>query len=174
MDLLPRYLSGGVFTAVDAQGRMYRKKRDKAIAPSVLVSDRPSFGLVGSDLMDETDYALMSESVCVVSNLRFALATSLDKSERTLSKIRYNEPITIGTSYPNTAMREMGKIGMIGQMNSRSVQPGGIEALPQEYPEIDAIFDLVRSGDTVRDNNLVIIEDDIRSVNLMLVRRDTV
>ena len=138
------------------------------------MSDELSFGLVGSDLMEEIEYPLEAESLMPIENLRFAVATSLDKLDQTTTKMRSNEPLVIATSYPNTAKREMGKLGIIVEFNARSIQPGGIEALPEQYGEVDAIFDLVRSGDTLRANKLGIIEDDISSVNLMLVRKDIV
>ncbi len=171
MDLLALSSLRGVFTSSDAKGRIYRKKRDRAIPLSVLVSDNLSFGFVGSDLLEETEYNVSTELLFPVQNLRFAIATLPTKQDRYESKVRNNEPLVIATSYPNTAQREMGKVGILTEFNERSVQQGGIEALPKEYPEVDAIFDLVRSGDTIRDNGLVIIEDDIRSVNLMLVTK---
>jgi ATP phosphoribosyltransferase len=141
------------------------------IVSAVMNSDTLSFGLIGSDYIDETGYNVSTETALPIVRLRFALATSETKKDRTIAKIKSGEPLTIGTSYPNTAIREMANIGLVGLFGPRSIQPGGIESLPQEYSEIDAIFELVRSGNSIRNNELVILQDNIKSVDLMLVTK---
>lgn len=167
MAMTGRNLLRGVFTYRDRQGRIYRQKRDADVADNVVWSDKPCFGLAGSDVLREVPRSdIDTQYAAPIRGLRFALATSVQKADSALDKLANQEPLIIGSSYPNTARRTMGRLVLV---SSRGVQGGGIESLPDQYKEIDAIFELVRSGDSLRANNLVVIEDYIETVSLMTV-----
>lgn len=113
--------------------------------------------------MKEDGYGGFSETVEPVVNvknqpLRFALIAVDALNIR--AKLRNNESVTIATTYPLTAAR------LMGSDNGIEYIPGGIEAELIDRPEIDCGFELVQSGDSVRQNGLQIVEDDIEPVML--------
>lgn len=125
--------------------------------------DPTAQGFLGSDRLKEDGYTGFSESVEPVMNakgqpLRFALIAT--NSLKTRTKLINNEPLVIATSYPATTTRIM------GPANEIEYVAGGLEAELIDRPEIDCAFELVQSGDSVRQNGLQIIEDDIESVTL--------
>ncbi len=167
-----------VFIYQGAEATYYRK-RDKEISRNVLLAGIGALGLAGSDSLNENPVpGASSETLLPIVNdrgqpLRFVLATCdiLQTTKRVESKIANNESLQIATSYPNTAIRDlMKKLGINACVPALGMQTGGIEAVAWQYPdEIDAIFELVLSGDSLRDNGLQVIEDDITSVDLCKV-----
>lgn len=125
--------------------------------------DIGAWGFVGSDRLGEVGYTGFSETVEPIINpagqpLRFALiATS---SLRVRTKLASKQPMVVATSYPVTARRIM------GQENQYEYVPGGVEAEIIDRSDIDCGFELVQSGDSVRQNGLEIVEDNIESVTL--------
>lgn len=167
----------GVFIYRSADTK-YFLKRDKTVAANVLDSQAPAFGLLGSDAFYESpDSRLDTEVLLPIINaagkrLRFAVATPEDgASIKTVKKkIEAGEPIKIGTSYPNTAVREMAALGIAIMMNPKCVQEGCAEGLPEQYPDdCEAIFELVQSGDSLVENGLKTLIDDIAPANLLRV-----
>ena len=167
-----------VFIYQGAEATYYRK-RDKEISRNVLLAGIGALGLAGSDALTENPVpGARSETLLPIVNdrgqpLRFVLAACDTRQavRRVESKIANNEPLRVATSYPNTAVRDLQeKLGINSLVPAVGRQTGGIEAVPWQYPdEIDAIFELVLSGDSLRDNELRIIEDDITSVDLCKV-----
>lgn len=140
------------------------RKRGSAVIQSVLRNPGSS-GYVGTDRIEEDGYRLYSESRGPVSNdagqiLRFALIARSDSAAR--NKLRANEPLAIVTSYPRIAFRQLEGT----QLASLDYVNGCIEAELIDRPDIDAAFELVQSGDSVRQNGLQIVEDDIQNVYL--------
>jgi ATP phosphoribosyltransferase len=169
----------GVFTYRDPVDRVYRLKRDKEIVTNVAYSEFDTFGLVGSDAVEEGfidrfngPSPIRAELVAAIRGLRFALATTGGKLDKVKSKFEKGEPFTIVTSYPNIARFALGGCGaqVVDLWGEDKVPLGGIETYPDQYPyKVDAIFELVRSGDSLRDNGLEIIADNLMDVDLMMV-----
>lgn len=167
-----------VFIYQGAEATYYRK-RDKEIARNVLLAGIGALGLAGSDALNESPVlGASSETLLPIVNdrgqpLRFVLATCATRQavRRVESKIANNEPLRVATSYPNTAIRDLQeKLGIDSFIPAVGRQTGGIEAVAWQFPdEVDAVFELVQTGDSVRDNGLQIIEDDITSVDLCKV-----
>lgn len=166
---MPLLLNGGHFIFRDQSERTYWLKRDKDIINNVLANPRPSFGLLGSDAVSEFSgegaEQLLLDPVMSIKGLRFAVATLPNRLDRFKRKVAGEEPLALGTAYPITLKKELGDraLGAI-------VQGGAIESLPEQYPDLDGIFELVRSGDSLRRQGLEIVEDDIAPVKLMLAR----
>lgn len=145
------------------------RKRGSAVIQSVL-RDASSVGYVGTDRIDEDGLELSRENRGPVTNeagqrLRFALIAR--KGSPVRDKLRADEPISIVTSYPRTANRRIGE----DRVADIQVVSGSVEAELVDRPDIDAAFELVQSGDSVRQNGLWIVEDDIRYVFLNKVFR---
>lgn len=125
--------------------------------------DKTSLGFVGSDRTKEDGYEGYSESLGPVMNekqqaLRFALIAV--NADRIRSKLTNGDQLKIATSYPNVAATMMPN-------TYTEYVVGCIEAeLNDRWDTIDAGFELVQSGDSVRQNGLEIVEDDILPVNL--------
>jgi len=139
-----------------------------------------AFGLAGSDALNENPNPnVMTTSLMPVLNeagqpLRFALATRDTAQDMMMvrSKITNNEPLKIATSFPNTAVRELARLGIWGVVSAANIEQGCVEGLLAERTAtVDAIFEVVQSGNSVRQNGLVVLEDNIMPVMLMKVDR---
>lgn len=144
------------------------RKRGSSVIGSVLRTTN-SVGYVGTDRLEEENAQLCSENRGAIINeaeqpLRFALIARSDSSAR--NKLRSGEPISIVSSYPRTALMQLGE----NRIASLENVTGCIEAELVDRTDIDAAFELVQSGDSVRQNGLAIIEDDIRFVYLAMIR----
>ena len=144
------------------------RKRGREVINSVQRNSE-SIGIVGSDRLDECGSQLKREVIEPIVNeraqiLRFALIAL--QSDRVKSKLSYGEPLKLLTSYPNTAKDLLG--GLAGQVVYVS---GGIEAelIDRSNEDLDGAIELVQSGASVRANNLTIVEDYLRQVNLIKV-----
>lgn len=120
-----------------------------------------SFGLVGSDVVGEyydNDSRLEVDELETIRNargdeLRFAV----------LSEDARPETNCYVTSYPNTARR------MLGEDIELTVAGGSIES---EIVDLGVRgFELVQTGNSVRENGLIILTDNIARVSLCLVRQ---
>lgn len=121
-----------------------------------------SFGLVGSDTLNEIGFLGQREAIGPVENadgrdLRFGLIAKRMRP--------YTQELPIVTSYPETARRVLGALGL--SIGSLEYVAGCVEA---EVGERDLIgFELIQSGESVRDNGLVILEDNLDRVDLVKI-----
>jgi len=130
------------------------------------VWERNGVGLVGADVTEEQEVlGLIGEAVATLDRLRYVLAGRPETEQRFWTKLKYGEPPLVGTTYPNATRAFFNGFVHI------AYTPGSTEALPYLKPEIDAICELVQSGDSLRENNLKIFKDNIAPVKLMLVRQ---
>ena len=126
-----------------------------------------SFGIVGSDKLGEVDFLGQREVIGAVKNtrgqvLRFGL---IAKQMRPTS-----QELPIVTSYPETARRVLGSLGL--SIGSLEYVEGCVES---EVGERDLVgFELIQSGKSVRENDLVILEDDLERVNLVKISRTNI
>lgn len=128
-----------------------------------------AFGLAGSDaILEKGSEGVTVTTLMPIQGLRFVLAARPDKIKPVQAKLANGEGIALGTSYPNTAIKLLGSLAI-----PTIVQGGAVEALPWQYSEqIDGIFELVRSGKSLDENGLEIVEDDIYDVYLQLVEKN--
>jgi ATP phosphoribosyltransferase len=156
---------------------LYFQKKEKDMAISIVNDGEPCMGYVGSNvLMEQGSNGLAITSLEPVANerkqpLRFALAMRRDarKWADVAAKLACREPLTVGTSYPRTAQISLARLGIPMTIAAEHIQSGGIESLPYQYPDLDVIFELVQSGDSLEQNNLTILEDDIVRINLLKI-----
>jgi ATP phosphoribosyltransferase len=104
---------------------------------------------------------LNSTPLFVLDGVRFALAALASRAPGVRSKRLAGEPLTVAAVYPDLARQALGS-----DTNVVSLTNGGLEALPKLFPELDGTFDLVESGQTAFDNDLMIIEDNLVPVTL--------
>jgi ATP phosphoribosyltransferase len=130
--------------------------------------DRTSYGFVGSDRIAEDQCDWYQETLEPIQNekgqpLRFALIAR--DADRLKAKLARSEPLSVITSYPTIALSKL------GVKNTVEYVGGCVEAeVLDRGEEVDAAFELVQSGDSVRENRLEIVEDDIEQVWLTLLR----
>lgn len=133
-----------------------------------MVRRRGGIGLVGSDRMlkDSREGVRTMEESLPIPDLRFAVAGVPERKETYLQKLQRCEPQTIGTSYPALARR------MYPAGSWIVTASGSVEALPYLVNNLDAIVELVRSGESLQQNGLTIYEDNVLPVNLQVLVRD--
>lgn len=124
--------------------------------------------LAGSDKVNEDPGRLgryyRMESVAAISGLRFALATKQGLVDEVRSRIDNAEPVRIGSEYPRTLARYF---GCRPAKEWRGKSEGMIDYYGSD--DIQAVFTLVDTGQTLKINELVIVEDDIEPVELLRV-----
>lgn len=152
-----------VFIGRNASGQVFYWLKDKAITETVW--NRNGVGLVGADVTAEQEVmGLRGEAVACITGLRYALAGRPETAERFWTKLRdFGRPL-VGTTYPNATRAFFGGLVEI------TYTPGSTEVLPYLRPEVDAICELVRTGDSLTQNGLTIFQDNLAPVKLMLVR----
>ncbi len=128
---------------------------------------RDGIGLVGTDVTEEQQVmGLTGTAVATINGLRYALAGRPEKEQGFWAKLHYGERPLIGTTYPNATRAFFGALVEI------TYTPGSTEALPYLRPEVEAICELVQTGDSLRENGLTIFRDNIAPVKLMLVQQN--
>jgi ATP phosphoribosyltransferase len=120
---------------------------------------------MGSDAWLGQDIKLVRR-LCAVSlfaldGVRFALSTLEDKADAVRQKRANGEPLMVAAVYPGLARKVLGEATNVVKFTD-----GGLEALPRVLPQLDGTFDLVESGKTAADNDLVIVEDNLYQVTL--------
>lgn len=143
------------------------RKRGSMVIKSI-ERDKAACGFVGSDRLKEDGYAGFSETIEPVVNelgqpLRFGLI-AID-ALKVKAKLVSNQPLKIATTYPLTAARCL-------NLSAENIEyfPGSIEAeLVDNQQEFDCGFELIQSGDSVRQNGLTVVEDDIEQVTLQSI-----
>ncbi len=140
--------------------------KDKDVPAEVEGADSGSTGYCGSDVLDEFEDDLrekfQARAVRRIGNLRYTVAARPDKLANVTAKLDHSEPICLGTSYP----RAMKKI-----LGARAVpaifRQGCVEGLPWRFEKLDGIFELVDSGISLKENGLIIVQDDFARINLI-------
>jgi ATP phosphoribosyltransferase len=157
---------GAGFIERNSSDQTFYWLRDSDVADNV--RRRGGIGLVGSDRMlkESRDGVMTVGEGVPIPDLRFAVAGVPERKDTYLRSLQQGEPQRIGTSYPELARR-------MYPAGSWIVTAGGsVEALPYLVDNMDAIVELVRSGESLRQNGLTIYEDNVLSVDLQVLARD--
>ncbi|HSX17636.1 MAG TPA: hypothetical protein VLH86_06075 [Patescibacteria group bacterium] len=158
----PRWLAAG-FIDPNNNNQRVALQRDKDIPR--LVDRLGGIGLMGSDAWLTQNPSLRarlaSTPLLVLEGVRFALAALEERAPDVRRKRQSGEPLTVAAVYPALARAALGQDTVV-----ISLTEGGLEALPKLMPELDGTFDLVESGQTADENDLVIIEDNLVPVTL--------
>ncbi len=147
--------------------------RDKDIPTLLTDKDLPRvFGMIATDTaleqMPLLEGVMACENIAAINGLRFALAARPGKVTAVMSKLSSGEPVYVGTSYPRL-VKELGKrIG--ADLQPKKVIAGQVEALANLMPEqLDAVVDMVDTGNSMRQQNLTIVADNLLAVSLWAV-----
>ncbi|HSH18594.1 MAG TPA: hypothetical protein VK978_04375 [Candidatus Saccharimonadales bacterium] len=150
---------GGGF--IDAtEGKQFYSVREKDMPALLKLGD--GLGFMGNDTFIEieksTREGLVYQPVATTAS-RFVLAAVKGKD-----LLPSPTPLRIATSYPEVARMSLLTAGV----NCGSVlkMGGSVEAAPYIDPTIDAIFDIVETGDTLRENGLEIVFDNLAPVKV--------
>lgn len=128
-------------------------------------SDREQIGFMGSDTYQElTDKAQVGLNFKPLADIavRFALACPSGNVEAVQKKIEQGETINVATSYPRTTKSFVAQLG--SPLRVVASPRGSVEAMPFVRSDIEAVVDLVKSGDTLRANGQEIVVDDLGRV----------
>jgi phosphoribosyl-ATP pyrophosphohydrolase len=153
-------------------GKAYGLVRDKDM-PSWLASPG-SLGFMGSDTYTELDDRARSGitfTEVAQTGLRFALAARSEVVDSVRAKLQAQETVNIVTSNPRAAKQSVGALGG-SALRIVQVVGGSVEVAPQLLEGVDAVFDLVDSGRTLRENGLEIVTDDLMPISIGAVWRN--
>jgi ATP phosphoribosyltransferase len=132
-----------------------------------------SFAIMGSDAVSEyTGRGYISEVLEPIPDLRFVLAATAARADEVSERILDEKTVSIGTSYPRTANRCLKVRGTKFSLVDTNIVSGCVEAiLYDDERSLDAIFELVQTGDSLEQNGLEIVRDAIEPVNLVKYQR---
>lgn len=129
--------------------------------PQYVQSGVADFGILGSNVLFEDDY-----KVDIVEKLGFgkcSLVIAVPKNSK-INNISDLEGERIATSYPNSLKKVLNK----AKINASIIEiAGSVEATP-ELNLADAICDITQTGNSLKANNLRIIETIFESQAVMI------
>lgn len=152
---------GGHFTEQGEDGFEYRQRRSKNI-PFALIENPGSAGYFGSDVWLELGPIPRNKlefKPVIEAPTSFALACRKDETQRFQNLREFKRGINIVTSYPNQARLSLGLMGVC--ISSIRILGGSVEGGLVDYPEADMIYEMVETGNSIRDNDLAIIKADL-------------
>lgn len=129
---------------------------------------------MGSDVFSELSLTLqkaMATQCIALTSLRFVLATNAQDLGRIETKVAQGTAINIATSNPRCAKQCALKLGC--GLNTVTAPGGSVEIAPLLDSRVEAIVDLADSGNTLTENGLVIVRDNLLPVKLMAVWLET-
>lgn len=115
--------------------------------------------------ISEGDRVQYTYEPIALGSARFALMVREDRGY----SLGQETTLKVATSYPTIADTALKRIGRPFSVDL--VVTGSVEAMPYLDPSINAVFDLVSSGETLRANGLTIAEDNLASVQIGAVWR---
>jgi ATP phosphoribosyltransferase len=145
-----------------------------------LLEEQPdAVGFMGSDRyneLSEDTRAWLQFYPIAETAIRFAAATIPEKVSAASAKFEKEEPLVIATTYPNQAVAAIADLWQADlEETAAMVEPvyfgGSLESKPRQIPRVDAIFDVVDTGQTMRANNLIIVADQLGTLSVGAVWR---
>lgn len=130
---------------------------------------RVGLGFMGSDRFQEMrQESRLSIGFLAVTqtDTRFALATTEEKAADLREKVAGSSPLVIATTYPKAAKAAIRKIQDsqpkegYSRVSTFDIN-GSVEAAPRVFKRVDAVFDLVETGETMAANGLTPIYDNL-------------
>jgi ATP phosphoribosyltransferase len=123
--------------------------------PTYVAHGAADVGIVGKDILLETDADVLELVDLGYGRCRFVVAAPTGSVDRSLDEYRHLGSLEVATKYPRLAERHFQRRGMQVEIIKLS---GSVELAPQ-VGLADWIVDLVSTGRTLRENGLSIIEE---------------
>jgi ATP phosphoribosyltransferase regulatory subunit len=123
--------------------------------PTHVAHGAADVGIVGKDVLLETDADVLELVDLGYGRCRFVVAAPAGSVDRSLDEYRHLGSLEVATKYPRVAERHFQGRGMQVEIIKLS---GSVELAPQ-VGLADWIVDLVSTGRTLKDNGLAIVEE---------------
>lgn len=147
-------LSGHRRLLVRADGVEYVLARP-ADVPTYVAHGAADLGIVGSDVLLESDEDVIEIVDLGYGLCRFVVAAPVGSLDRSLDEYRHLGSLEVATKYVRVAQRHFERRGLQVEIIRLS---GAIELAPQ-VGLADWIVDLVSTGRTLRENGLAVVEE---------------
>lgn len=138
-------------------------------------------GFMGTDIWGELPYSERQKCwflQVAETSLRLAFLTTEEKIKPFKTKIGTREPasVLIATTYPEGARIALNSLTLAIPWRRPQVEimniNGSIEGAPKMFPGVDAVYDIIDSGQTAEDNGLRVVYDNQAQVSLGAVVLD--
>jgi ATP phosphoribosyltransferase len=123
--------------------------------PTHVAHGAADIGIVGKDVLLETDADVLELVDLGYGRCRFVVAAPMGSVDRSLDEYRHLGSLEVATKYPRVAERHFQGRGIQVEIIKLS---GSVELAPQ-VGLADWIVDLVSTGRTLRENSLSIVEE---------------
>jgi ATP phosphoribosyltransferase len=123
--------------------------------PTHVAHGAADVGIVGKDVLLETDADVLELVDLGYGRCRFVVAAPMGSVDRSLDEYRHLGSLEVATKYPRVAERHFQGRGIQVEIIKLS---GSVELAPQ-VGLADWIVDLVSTGRTLRENSLSIVEE---------------
>jgi len=123
--------------------------------PTHVAHGAADLGIVGKDVLLETDVDVLELVDLGYGHCRFVVAAPTGSVDRSLDEYRHLGSLEVATKYPRVAERHFQGRGMQVEI----IKLGGSVELAPQVGLADWIVDLVSTGRTLRENSLSIVEE---------------
>ena len=124
-------------------------------------------GIAGKDVLEEQEPNVVELRDLGTGGCRMILAAPAEKAAEIQEAIGHAEVVRVATKYPRTAQRYFEGIGRQAEVIALR---GSIELAPL-VGLADCIVDLAATGTTLRENNLVVLDDISSSTARLIANR---
>lgn len=156
---------GGIFTRAVGD-KEFGLRRDGDMASILLRSDDPkAVAFLGSNNIDEEPRDIAERFTfmpLIATSIRFALATKRGRRKEISGRVNQSDGLIIATSYPARANIVAEELGF--GIKETVILGGAVEAAMDDDPRIDAIVEIVETGDSLTDSEMAIVADGLGEI----------
>lgn len=139
--------------------------------PIDVLEAQNAIGLCGSDTLDEHPAALSRLSIQelgALGSLRLALLARRGLERQVREMLETGDQLSVGTSYPGAVRKYMGS-----NVSADVVRKGCIEGLLERYPGLDAVVDIVDTGNTSNIHDLTEVVTVVPITLALIMKKET-
>jgi ATP phosphoribosyltransferase len=129
--------------------------------PEYVARGWADFGIVGADVLGEQDKPLIIEKRLNFGQCSLVLAVPKDSNIKTISDLQNKR---LATSYPNLTKQFLDK----NNLNAEIVTLSGSVEIAPALGLSDAIVDITQTGNTLKENGLIIIKNLLDSEAVLI------
>lgn len=134
--------------------------------PTYVEYGAADLGVVGRDVLLERDYDLYAPVDLGIGRCKLAVA-GLAESQYAKERGEYRDVLRVGTKFPRVAAQHFDALGVPHEL---IFVQGSVELAPLTGLA-DVIVDIVETGETLRQNGLVVIEDICEVSSVVVANR---